>query len=179
MTKEEATKVVAILMGNYPRYYKGTSKTDMGIIVNTWFQIFENDSYEAVAAALASCIAADEEGFPPAIGQVKAKIRVLTEEPQMTDAEAWNLVVKAIRKGDKVKSFHELPPVIQKCIGSPSILQDWGMVDIEKFNTVIMSNFQRSYRAKAKQEAEYKALPESVKRMLPEFRNLFLLEGGK
>ena len=101
----------------------------------------------------------------------------MTAAPEMSEIEAWGLVRKAAMKGDKKKAFDELPEIVQQCVGSPTILRDWGRVDIERFNTVIASNFMRVYRIQAQRKSEIDKIPLSVKRALPELNRLFLLEG--
>ena len=59
--------------------------------------------------------------------------------------------------------FDKLPPVIQRLVGAPSQLQEWAQMDSDTVNSVVASNFQRSYRARAKNERDYLALPSSVK----------------
>lgn len=179
MTRKEASKIVAVIMQQYPQFYKGMGDSDISGIIGMWESLFREDRYEVVSNALASYLATDTSGYPPAIGQVKAKIRLITEKPKMTEAEAWDLVRRAVKKGDKKKAFEELPPVVQKCIGSPAILRDWGQVDIERFNTVIASNFMRTYRTKAKQQDEIDALPAAIKKLLADNGGLFLLEDGE
>lgn len=62
--------------------------------------------------------------------------------------------------------YRKLPQVIQRIVGSPSVLREWAQSDINELQTVIASNFQRSYRARAKGEREFMALPQSTKDFL-------------
>ncbi len=55
---------------------------------------------------------------------------------------------------------------LQRIVGSPSVLREWAQNDINELQTVIASNFQRSYRARAKGEREFMALPQSTKNIL-------------
>lgn len=177
MTRKEASKIVAVITSQYPQFYKGMKDDDTDGIISTWAELFQEDDYSVVSAALRAYLASDTTGYPPAIGQIKEKIRMMTKKPQMSETEAWDLVRKAIMKSDKRKSFSELPELIQRCVGSPTILRDWGLVDIEQFNTVIASNFMRVYRTKSQEKAEYEKIPASVRRALPQIDGLFLIDG--
>ena len=127
--------------------------------------MFAGDDVQIVAAAVKALIASDEKGFPPVIGQVKARIRQITQPQEMTEGEAWALVAKAIRNSayDSRKEFDALPEQIQRIVGAPSQLRDWGTMDSDTVHSVVASNFQRAYRVKAEQKRNYAALPPDVK----------------
>ena len=64
------------------------------------------------------------------------------------------------------KEFDALPPVVQKCVGSPGQLKEWAMLDEDVVASVVASNFQRSYRARAAQAKEFLALPADVRKAM-------------
>ena len=136
--------------------------------MSLWSAMFSDDDFMIVAAAVKALIAGDEKGFPPVIGQVKARIRQITQPQEMTEGEAWALVAKAIRNSayDSRKEFDALPEQIQRIVGAPSQLRDWGTMDSDTVHSVVASNFQRAYRVKAEQKRNYAALPSDVKAMI-------------
>lgn len=85
----------------------------------------------------------------------------------MTEMEAWELVRKASANGiyNAASEFAKLPATIQKVIGDASVLREYAVTDIETLNSVIASNFQRSYRARAEYEREWLKLPAEVQRL--------------
>ena len=80
------------------------------------------------------------------------------------------LVEKACRNSNygAREEFDKLPPEIQRFVGSPNQLREWGMMNSDELKTVVASNFMRSYRVRAKNDRDYFALPESVRLMLNE-----------
>ena len=80
--------------------------------------------------------------------------------------EAWQIVRKAISYYNAEENFINLPPEIQKVVGSPNMLREWAQMDADTVNSVIQSNFMRSFRAKVAQEKEQSMLPESTKRLI-------------
>ena len=64
----------------------------------------------------------------------------------MTAQEAWNLVARAIRNSgyESRKEYDNLPPDIQRLVGSPEQLRDWAMMDSSTVHSVVASNFQRA-----------------------------------
>ena len=168
MTREETLKIMAVLKAAYPGFYRGMSREDAGAAVNLWNTMFDKEPYSLVSAGVMALIAADTKGFPPAIGQVKEYIHRLQNPDEMTETEAWELVRKAVsRSGYYAKEEYEkLPPVLRRVVGSPSMLRDWAMADVEDFQTVIQSNFMRSYQARIKSAREFEALPSAVQEQL-------------
>ena len=180
MDRQETMKILSVLRGAYPAFYRDTSRQEAEAIVNLWADMFRDDDYMLVAAAVKSLIVADKKGFPPVIGQVKEYIRKLTAPEEMTEQEAWALVHKAIKDGiwGAEEGFNALPPQIQRIVGSPSQIADWARMDSDTVQSVVASNFQRSYRAKAKADKEYAALPADVKLAIGGLSERMRLEAG-
>jgi hypothetical protein len=121
-----------------------------------------------VAAAVKAHIATDAKGFPPSIGAIKAAVVKVTQPEEMTEAEAWGLVSRAVSNGiyGSQKEFDALPPVLQRLVGSPNQLKEWAMMDADTVASVVASNFQRSYRARAANEREMLAMPSDVRQTM-------------
>ena len=168
MNVAETSQIMDILAAAYPRFYAGNEAPDPEAVLSLWASMFAEDDFMIVAAAVKALIAGDTKGFPPVIGQVKARIRQITQPQEMTEGEAWALVAKAIRNSayDSRKEFDALPEQIQRIVGAPSQLRDWGMMDSDTVHSVVASNFQRAYRVKAEQKKNYAALPPDVKAMI-------------
>ena len=72
MTREETTKVLAILKAAYPNSYKNMSKEEAMGTVGVWHMQFANVHPEIVMMAVQKCISTCT--FPPSISEVKKKI---------------------------------------------------------------------------------------------------------
>lgn len=168
MTREETIKVLAVLKAAYPAFYRGMKADELNGIVNLWASQFEGDDYKTVGAAVQAHIATDTKGYPPHIGAIKEAIRKITQPDEMSEMEAWGYVASALRNSgyNSVAEFDKLPPVVRRIVGSPSQLREWAMMDSDTVQSVVQSNFMRSYRARAQHEREYLALPESVRELM-------------
>jgi len=96
--------------------------------------------------------------------------------------EAWDMVRRAISYYHANEAFRNLPPILQKIVGSPNQLREWALMDVETVNSVIQSNFMRSYRAMAAREREYAMLPESTRQLIQSIAvkmDMKALTGGK
>jgi hypothetical protein len=169
MNREETKKIMAVLKATYPSFYRDMPKEDLSAIINLWNEMFLDEPYKLVAAAVKRLIISDLRGFPPVIGQIKEQIQKLVQPDALSETEAWALVKKAVRAYDRADAFNSLPRAVQRAVGSPSQLSDWGRAPVESFETVIASNFMRSYKAKAEAEREYAKLPEDLKRLSESF----------
>ena len=180
MIRDEIITVLGIIKATYPAFYKDMKKEEAELIVNLWTTMFESDEAKVVTEAVRAYIATDTKGFPPVMGQIKEKIRNITQPDRMTEMEAWGMVQKAIQgaiyRGQE--NFDSLPPMIQKIVGSPNQLREWAMMDTETVNSVVQSNFMRSFTAKQKQVETYQALPESTKAMIAGLSKKFELQEG-
>jgi hypothetical protein len=165
MTREETLAIMSVLKAAYPNFYKDMKRSEADGIVNLWAAMFADEPADLVAVAIKSYIATDVKGFPPNIGAIKNAIVKLKQPEEMTEFEAWALVGRAIKNGihGAREEFDKLPEIIQRLVGSPNQLREWAMMDSDTVNSVISSNFQRSYKVRAKTERERLALPGDVR----------------
>ncbi len=168
MTREDTIKILSVLRGAYPAFYRDITKQEAESTIALWESLFDEEPYELVGAAVKAFITADSKGFPPAIGQIKERIRQITQPEDMTEQEAWSFVSKALRNSTygSEEEFAKLPPEVKAVVHDPGQLRQWALADADEVETVIASNFMRSFRAKQKSSKEYLALPTEVKRMM-------------
>ena len=164
MNRTETMAIMAILKEAYPYYYKDKSKEELNHTVNLWAEMFASDPAKIVAEAVKALICTLK--FPPTIADVKEKIALITQPPEMTEMEAWQMVKSAISYYNAAETYERLPPILKRIVGSPNQLREWAIMETEKFDTVVQSNFMRSYKALAAQERERAMLPESTRQMI-------------
>lgn len=164
MTKNEVVKVLSTIKIAFPNSFRNMTDADAKALVKLWKIQFADYEYKDVMNALNCIISTDTSGFMPVIGQIKEMIVKLNTPEQMTEIEAWGYVKKALRNSGyhAEEEFKKLPPLVQRLVGSPQQLFDWAMTNSEQVDTVIASNFQRSFKVRAKHEMELLAMPRSV-----------------
>ena len=165
MNLVETAKLMAVLETAYPMFYAKKTQQEREDAIRLWAEMFADEPGELVAMAVKALIKSRVSTFPPGIGEITEKIHQIMRPEEMTEMEAWNHVVKAVGNSayNSVEEYQKLPPVIQRLVGSHSQLREWAVMDSETFNSVVASNFQRSYKVRAKNERDYLALPSSVK----------------
>lgn len=165
MTYDETLSIMAVLKAAYPNFYRDMKRSEAEGIVSLWTEMFKDEPAEIVAVAVKAHIVNDKKGFPPHIGAIKEAILKIKRPDEMTEMEAWALVDKATRnaKYGAREEFEKLPPLIQRLVGSPNQLREWAMMESDKVASIVSSNFQRSFRARATSEREFLALPADVR----------------
>lgn len=169
MTKEETAAIMGVLKAAYPDYYRGMKRDEAVNIVNLWHIMFKDDDFHIVQAAVQHYIATDAHQFrPPHIGAIKESLYKMQSADQMSEMEAWGHVSKAIRNSlyNAQEEFDKLPPVVRRVVGSPGQLRTWAMIDTDSIETVVQSNFMRSFKARAQDAKDYAKLPASVREIV-------------
>lgn len=172
MNLKETATIVGMLQLNYAESFRGKSDEALTAVVKLWHRMFAEDDYLLVCAAVESYIATDTGSFMPTIGQIKEAIRNITSPATglMTELEAWSKVSRAISNGiyGAKEEFAKLPPQIQSIVGRPEQLTEWAMMDADTVQSVIASNFQRSFRVRQSRDLEQQKIPGSVRQYMAE-----------
>lgn len=165
MNKREVAQILAILKEYYPRDFVNS---DLQTKVEAWYLILQDYDYKLTQNAVISFVSSDLNGFMPSVGQIVDKINKLTNKNQLTENEAWNLVYKALGNStyNSVQEFDKLPKEVQRSVGSPDMLRSWSQLELDEIQTVIQSNFMRSFKTASKQIKEYDLLRLRMSRSL-------------
>ena len=169
MTRDETIELLMMVQAAFPNY-KPPDKT---VAVNTWFLMLADYPYQQVQMALKAYIATDTSGFAPSIGQIIDKMQMINSHAEQNEMEAWSLVSKALRNGNykSKEEFEKLPDLVKEAVGSPENLHNWAQADIKSVESVIQSNFIKSYRLVVNRQKEIQKLPKEIKAMISGNKN--------
>ena len=168
MDRQQTMIILSVLKAAYPHAFQNMRKKDGEAMLNLWATMFTDESYEEVNAAIGALISTRTVGYSPTIGEVKEQIRRLHHHADIDEAGAWALVSKACRNSSyhSREEFAKLPPEVQRAVGSPEQLKQWAGMDAETVESVVASNFKRSFRVQAERAAEVEKLPPQIRDML-------------
>ena len=130
---------------------------------NVWYELLSDISYELCGGAIKKYMSTEK--YPPRISDIrKLSLDLVSPEP-ITELAAWSLVRIAISNSSyhAQEEFEKLPEECQRAIGSARTLKEWAMLDTKTVETVIQSNFLRSYKVACKRVEENRQLPPAVK----------------
>lgn len=164
MTEEQVGKLLMTIQAYYPNY----NPPDKKITLNAWYIMFAEYSEELVLQALRACIATNTSGFAPDVGQIMSKIQTISQPQELDGMAAWGLVSKALRNGTygAVEEFNKLPPLVRQAVGMPDNLKNWATSDYQTIETVIQSNFLRTYETIVKRANEINRMPDNIKSLI-------------
>ena len=164
MTREQVGKLLMTIQAYYPNY----NPPDKEITLNAWYIMLAEYPEELVLQALRACIATNTSGFAPDVGQIMSKIQTISQPQELDGMAAWGLVSKALRNGTygAVEEFNKLPPLVKQAVGMPDNLKNWATSDYQTIETVIQSNFLRTYETVVKRANEIKRMPDSIKSLI-------------
>lgn len=163
MTRENVQDLLAMIQGTYPNY-KPMDKT---ATINAWLMALEEYDKDQVAAAFKMYMKSNSSGFAPSPGQLIENIQTLTRPKELNEMEAWSLVSKALKNGyyGAEEEFAKLPSIVQRAVGQPSQLRAWAS-DEEYNESVVSSNFMRSYRMELAQAQQISKLPQGMQNVI-------------
>lgn len=164
MTREETVKIIRIMSDCYPNY----KPSNLSETVDVWNMMLEEYSYNQVSIALKAYVTSDTSGFAPSVGEIVAKIQLVSQPQELDGMAAWGLVSKALRNGayGAVEEFNKLPPLVKQAVGMPDNLKNWATSDYQTIETVIQSNFLRTYEVVVKRETEISRMPDNIKSLI-------------
>lgn len=148
----------------YPNY----KPSNLSETVDVWNMMLEEYSYSQISMALKTYVHSDTSGFAPSIGQLIGKIQAISQPQELDGMAAWGLVSKALRNGTygAVEEFNKLPPLVKQAVGMPDNLKNWATSDYQTIETVIQSNFLRTYETVVKRANEINRMPDDIKSLI-------------
>lgn len=179
MTFDETRNILTLLQTEYPQSFAKMDGRMMQMKLRLWASEFEADDYRAVYAVVRAIMSAGNREFAPNIGVIRDKLRDYSSSGELTENEAWALVSKAISNGiyGYAEEFVKLPQDIQKAIGQAEQLKRWAVMPTEDVQSVVASNFQRSFRQIRQRERELAKIPADVRALLEGVeKNMMLTE---
>ena len=164
MTREETVEIIHIICDCYPNF----KPEDLSRTIDAWQVMLEEYSCEQVAVALKAYITSNTSGFAPSVGEIVAKIQLVSQPQELDGMAAWGLVSKALRNGTygAVEEFNKLPPLVRQAVGMPDNLKNWATSDYQTIETVIQSNFLRTYEVIVKRANEINRMPDNIKSLI-------------
>lgn len=166
MTREDVQNLLMMFEGFYSSFKP--DKNFKTMLVNTWLEDMREYDTKAVMDAFSAYRRSNTSGFAPTPAQLIEKIQLVNPPADIPTAlEAWSLVSKALRNSGyhPEEEFAKLPPLVQKAVGSPVILQSWA-TDENYNEPVLSSQFMKDYRIEAERAKEILKLPENTRQQI-------------
>jgi len=180
MEKADVQKLLTLIQAEYPHSFAKMDDRQMALKLELWSKEFQNDDPMLVFSAARTLMGTARE-YAPNCGQIREKMRELVEVKTLDEQQAWALVSKACSNGfyGYKKEFAKLPPEVQRAVGRPEQLREWAVMDVDTVQSVVASNFMRSYRAGIAREKEMARIPDDVKAVLGQIAGKLQITEGE
>lgn len=164
MTKQETYQLMLVLQAFYPDSFRGMTDAAAQMKLTLWQEQFADEPGTVVIAAAKAYASADTKGFMPTPGQIKEQLRLLQEGDELSEQEAWDLVLKALRNSSygAVEEFAKLPEPVKRAVGSHNMLKQWVNYAAGELQFAA-SEFKKTYREIISQQRNLDKVPSSVK----------------
>lgn len=178
MTIKEMGIVLMIIQNAYPKWAQSLSVDQHKQMILVWHEMFDGQDFGMVKAAVKAHCASEK--WPPAIAEILERINYIKTggAQEMTGMEAWALVRKAIKNGiyHAKDEFEKLPSKVQAAIGNHYAIKEWAEMEMDQLETVVQSQFIKSYAVKVDQHKKQEALPNDVKALIEQTAGRMMLE---
>lgn len=173
--------ILTLLQSEYPHSFASMDSRTMALKRDLWKAEFRNDDINLVYAAVRLYMKRPEE-YAPSIGQVRENMNFLLKSTghELSDQDAWVLVSKACANGlhHAREEFEKLPPEVQKAVGSPEQLKAWARMDEETVQSVVSSNFKKTFRVTQERAKTEALIPQEVKAFVAGIAERMKIGGG-
>ena len=166
MTKDEVRKLLMVLDAIFTSF----NVKDPEDMVDAWHFVLQDYPAEEILLAMKTYISTQGSAYAPSVSELIAMTRKPQELTELSEAEAWSKVRKAISRGIYYaeEEFDKLPEEAKRVVVRPDQLSEWARMTSDEVNTVVRSNFRRSYEVMNKRAAEIAALPKEVRNLIGE-----------
>lgn len=156
MNEQEFLTIASVIKAAYPSQTILPDKTSMDI----WFGMLKDLEYSTVRNAIQEIIATSK--FAPSIADIrdKASQRITIPDPEWGDA--WELVIKAIRKYgymQEKEALRSMPELTMRCVKRLG----WQNICMSENITADRANFRTIYEKELQQRKTYNQIPLSVR----------------
>ena len=163
MTREDVQMLLATISATYTNF-EVKNKT---VAINAWYMFLGDYDVNDVNEALRMYVKTENSAFAPNPGQLIGMIRKPELLSELSAADAWQMVRKAISRGNYYadRDFAQFPDAVQAAVGSPSQIRIWA--GDENFNEgVESSNFFARYSAALKKKQDIASMPSAMRERL-------------
>lgn len=167
MKRQEVQQVMGILDSYFPSWLSKLSLVSKNNLIDVWCKLLEDQNPQLVINAVYAILKSSTHQFPPTVGIILTRVKDMTQQVELSEQEAWAAVKKALGNciHNSVLEYQKLPKEIQLVV-TPDMLYDWAILPTEELDTVVSSNFMRSYRSRIEAYRENQILDDGMKTLI-------------
>lgn len=171
MTEREALKLVSVAIANFP----AMQEKDMRPTAALWFKMLEDIPYRLAEKALLKVLSLAK--FFPTVAEIREAVVYLRNPDQITSAEAWGLVVAAIRRYSGIYNPDKVYAALPDTVARVAKMMDIREIGLSENQDVTRAQFMRMYDTVAARERERAQLPANVLQITDALKRKMLVCG--
>ena len=131
MTRNETATLLTAMMALFSNLHFN----DIELALNSWQAVLEPYDGQQIKDAFSVYARTDTTGFAPTPGKLIAMVEERAD-PGLSDGEIISMLTMAARNANygSEAEFRALPPLLQKAVGSPTTIRNWGMMEPEQLS---------------------------------------------
>ena len=171
MTIVEATKILRYISIAYPSYKPQYDEDMMSDALALWCDAFKDIPGSVVLGAVKSFVKNGTNKYAPSVGEIQEIIDQAVGNTETPIAEAWNMVLLAIRNGTygADDEYAKLPEDVQEAIGGSHYLHELALSEDVNWG-VEKSLFERNIKIARERRKNVDNLPNSVKEQIEQLK---------
>lgn len=172
MTIQETSQVLRVISIAFPNYKPQYDDQLMKDAVKLWCSEFADVPGRIVLGAVQSYIKGKHQ-FAPSIGEIQEIIDHATGNTFVSEGDAWNMVILAIRNGayGADDEYAKLPEDVQEAIGGAHYLHELALSENVNWG-VESSNFFRNLRTARERKKNVENIPDTVKNLIDQMNQV-------
>lgn len=182
MKKEELTKVFAYAKLLWNNFVVPNDDENKLLQIQIWYDFLKEYDFETIFASMRElCKVSDFCN----IGKIAKGCQTICNLSQNRDLEEEQ-ILKEINKaitacGSPKEKFEKLSPIAKKVVGDSSNLYKYGLVDMNDYDTFVVSNLKKSIKANLERQEKIQSIGENVLEQiaLKESQNRIMIENSE
>jgi len=164
MTENETLKLMLLIKAEYQRESAETNETTTKLQAQLWFKMLNEFDFNLVLNSFQKHISSSEGMYKPSIHHLLKNINALTNGETKTHGEAWEEVMKNVRKfglynqADGLNNLDTFTRKIVEQIGYKEIC-------LSENIDIIRAQFRKAYESTEKREKEFNNMPSHLKQL--------------
>ena len=148
MSREDIKRLLGMITITYPNF----KLNDPSLAVDVWHRILEPDDAQNIFDAFSVYARTDTSGFAPSPGKLHMMIADRLSD-EIDEGEIMTMLTLASRNANYgfQEEFDKMPKALQKAIGSPTNIRNWGQMSQEQLNYAF-NNVVKAYKRTVQDE---------------------------
>lgn len=155
MERSQVKQLLSVLRGNYPQSYSNMSVQQMQDMLDLWSDMLADDDGMAIMMGAKNIMRTSTSPFAPTLGMIRNEMYKDIKINTLEIGEAWSTALKSCscNKGIAEENFKKLPSVIQRAVGSASVLVEMGYANNDEIGYQ-RNAFEKRFKENASKDRE-------------------------